>query len=106
MSEEESQKMQDFVEKTKKSSQEEQILKISGIMYVDELNWTVWINGAPYLEAGQYDGFSIDEVTSNEVTITKQDGTTTVMGVSSEYPEEDTDEKSKIPKEKSSKNND
>ncbi|MDR2075019.1 MAG: hypothetical protein LBP31_02245 [Holosporales bacterium] len=97
MNEEESKKMREFVDKVKKSqkhSQNAQSLDVSGIMYVDELHWTIWINGVPYYQAGQYDGFSIDVVTENEVTITKQDGTTITMEVSSDCREDNNEKPS------------
>jgi hypothetical protein len=97
MDEEESKKMKEFVDKSgklQKHLQDSQNLDISGIVYVDELHWTVWINGIPYYQAGQYDNFSIDVVTENEVTITKQDGTTIAMAVSSDCREDNNEKTS------------
>ena len=56
-------------------------LKLSGIFFVDEQNWTVWIDGNPYSEIGQHENFSIDEVSESEVTITTSDGDTSILSV-------------------------
>lgn len=47
--------------------------KLSGICYLSQHSWTVWINGQTYNKIGQYTDFSIDEVTSDSVTITTLD---------------------------------
>lgn len=57
-------------------------IKLSGIFFIDESNWTVWINGKAYSAVGQQGDFSIDEVSENEVTITTSDGNTIKLSVS------------------------
>lgn len=49
-------------------------LKLSGIFFIDESNWTIWLNGTSYSEAGQHGNFSIDEVSESEVAITLSTG--------------------------------
>jgi hypothetical protein len=49
--------------------------KISGIFYINEDNWTVWINGIEYSTIGQHRHFSIDSVTESDVSLTLNDGT-------------------------------
>lgn len=56
-------------------------LKLSGIFFIDEQNWTVWIDGNPYSEIGQHENFSIDEVSESEVIITTSDGDTSILSV-------------------------
>ncbi len=56
-------------------------LKLSGIFFVDEQNWTIWINSKPYSEIGQHEDFSIDEVSESEVTITTSDGDAIILSV-------------------------
>ena len=56
--------------------------KLSGIFFIDEANWTIWLNGKAYSAIGQQGDFSIDEVSENEVTITNSDGNTIKLSVS------------------------
>jgi hypothetical protein len=51
------------------------IFNVSGILYMCEDNWTVWIDGVAYSTIGQQNGFSIDAVTENMVSLTLNDGT-------------------------------
>ena len=44
--------------------------KLSGICYLSQDNWIVWINGKAYSKIGQYNHFSIDDVSRDSVTIT------------------------------------
>jgi hypothetical protein len=55
--------------------------KLSGILYVNEDNWTVWIDDIPYSSIGQKDEFSIDEVTEDSVSLTMRDGATINISV-------------------------
>ena len=48
-------------------------LKLSGIFFIDDQNWTIWLNNTAYSEYGQYENFSIDDVSEFEVTITNSD---------------------------------
>lgn len=57
-------------------------LILSGIFYIDEEHWTIWINNNQYTSIGQNDDFSIDEVTEDSVTITLLDGQTIILTVS------------------------
>lgn len=56
-------------------------MKLSGIFFMDESNWVVWINGKAYSTIGQQGNFSIDEVSESDVTITMSDGKTIVLSV-------------------------
>ena len=51
------------------------VYKLSGILFVNVHNWTVWINDKPYHSTGQYKDFFINAVSSNSVLITCKDGT-------------------------------
>jgi hypothetical protein len=55
--------------------------KISGIFYVDENTWTVWINGEAYSTIGQQKDFSIDGVNEDFITLTLNDGKTITMPI-------------------------
>lgn len=55
--------------------------KLSGIFFIDEMNWTIWLNGIPYSDAGQHGNFSIDEVSETEVVITRADGESLTLSV-------------------------
>jgi hypothetical protein len=50
--------------------------KISGIFFVDDSTWTVWIDNVPYSSIGQKEEFSIDEVSEEKVVLTTNDGFT------------------------------
>ena len=65
----------------KSDSNEDVTFKLSGIFFIDEMNWTIWLNGMPYSEAGQHGNFSIDEVSETEVIITTSSGETFVLSV-------------------------
>ncbi|MDR1609431.1 MAG: hypothetical protein LBR78_01070 [Holosporales bacterium] len=56
-------------------------VKLSGILYIDEDHWTVWIDDVPYSSIGQKDKFSIDEVTEDGVLLTMEDGSTIIISV-------------------------
>ena len=55
--------------------------KLSGICYSEPNKWTVWINDEPYNKIGQYQHFSIDEVSPDRVTITTNDCKTIHLSV-------------------------
>lgn len=55
--------------------------KVSGIFFIDELNWTAWINDEVYSSIGQKGDFSIDEVSENSVILTTSDGDTIEISV-------------------------
>ncbi len=63
-------KCQDKSLKTNKKT----VYKLSGILFVNAHNWTVWINNKPYHSIGQYNDFFINAVSSNSVLITCKDG--------------------------------
>ncbi|MDR2458759.1 MAG: hypothetical protein LBD43_01540 [Holosporales bacterium] len=81
MSDEESKLVLRSAKKRKAESHSNGTVKLSGILYIDEDNWTVWIDGMPYSSIGQKDEFSIDEVTEDSVSLTMQDGSTINMSV-------------------------
>jgi hypothetical protein len=56
-------------------------IRLSGILYIDGDNWTVWIDDVPYSSIGQKDDFSIDEVTEDCVLLTMSDGSTISISV-------------------------
>ncbi len=56
-------------------------LKVSGIFFIDESNWTVWINDESYSSIGQKEDFSIDEVSENNVILTTSEGNTLEISV-------------------------
>ena len=56
-------------------------LKVTGIVFIDDLNWIIWINDKPYNSIGEKGEFSIDEVTENSVIITQNDGKTLTLSV-------------------------
>ena len=58
--------------------------KLSGICYMSPDNWIVWINGQAYNKIGQYNHFSIDEVSQDSVTITTSDCKTIHLSVKCE----------------------
>lgn len=61
-------------EKRKKKKIKRRIeYKVSGICYLSQNNWIVWINGKAYSKIGQYSNFSIDAVSKDSVTITTSD---------------------------------
>ena len=55
--------------------------KLSGIFFIDDQNWTVWINDKPYSTIGIHGDFSIDEVNEQYVTVTTSDGDTVTLTV-------------------------
>ena len=57
-------------------------LKLSGIFYMNEDDWTVWINDIAYSTIGQQRDFSIDEVSEESVCLTLSDGKTLQLSVS------------------------
>ncbi|MDR0744382.1 MAG: hypothetical protein LBE97_00265 [Holosporales bacterium] len=65
--------------KTEKKSQT--YLSVSGIFYIDQDNWTVWINDIPYSKVGQYLDFSIDEISESEILLTLNNSETVVLSV-------------------------
>lgn len=56
-------------------------LKLSGIFFIDDDNWTVWINDSAYSSIGQQGDFSIDEVSESEVVLTTKDGNSIHLSV-------------------------
>lgn len=58
--------------------------KLSGICYISQDNWIVWINSQAYNKIGQYNYFSIDEVSQDSVTITTPDCKTIHLSVKCE----------------------
>lgn len=83
MTKEESHNILNFINSRGKNDKKEvENLKLSGIFYMDENNWTVWINNEAYSTIGQQTYFSIDEVSENNVSVTLQDGTTLCLSVS------------------------
>ena len=58
--------------------------KISGIFYVDDENWTVWINDVPYSSIGQQEDFSIDSVSEHYVCLTLNDGSTLNLDITTD----------------------
>jgi hypothetical protein len=59
-----------------KETQDSCDYKVSGILYINDENWTVWINGAPYSRIGQHKNFSIDSVSAEGVSLTLPNGQT------------------------------
>ena len=64
-------------EKTQKHTE----LKLSGIFFIDEQNWTIWLNGVAYSEYVQHENFSIDEVSESKITVTTSDGDILILAV-------------------------
>ncbi|MDR3224323.1 MAG: hypothetical protein LBT03_01925 [Holosporales bacterium] len=84
MDKEESEKvLQVFRDKNKSDTRKNKTHKVSGIFFVEDDNWTVWIDGVPYSSIGQQNEFSIDEVTRDSVSLTMSDGKTIRLSVSS-----------------------
>lgn len=81
MSDEESQKILSFVENNKNKCVDSCEFKLSGIVFIDDLNWVVWINNKPYNSIGEKEDFSLDEVNENNVVITRTDGKTLNLSV-------------------------
>ena len=83
MNDEESHKvlsaLENFEEQNRPSPSKD--LKVTGIFFVDDSNWVVWINDTAYSSVGQKESFSIDEVNENEVIITKTTGETLALSV-------------------------
>ena len=48
--------------------------KLSGILFINPSNWTVWINGKPYHSRGQTNEFTITAVSNHSVLINCNDG--------------------------------
>ncbi|MDR0942679.1 MAG: hypothetical protein LBM19_03665 [Holosporales bacterium] len=69
--------------------------RVSGIFYVNEDNWTVWIDNVPYSSTGQKGDFSIEAVTEKTATLTTQNGSIIELSV-----EQGDDESNKNDKEK------
>lgn len=90
MSKDESKMVQNFLNGNPNSqidNTKEKNFKVSGILYLGEGTWTVWINGVSYSSIGQHEKFSIDSVCENEITLTLRDGTTLVLCISSDEEE-------------------
>lgn len=62
-------------------------LKLRGIFYIDEENWTIWINDISYSTPGKHDLFSIDAVSENSVSLTLSNGSSVVLEVAEEDEE-------------------
>jgi hypothetical protein len=90
MNDEQSASMKKLVEQQQisKNSFTDYTLKITGIFYTNDENWTIWINGTRYSSVGQYDNFSIDKVEEDAVTITFLDGVTKIFNV---FTDDETD---------------
>lgn len=85
MNDEQSKLIMNMINERQNSKQPESRNKpliLSGIFYIDEEHWTIWINNNQYTSIGQNDDFSIDEVTEDSVTITLLDGQTIILTVS------------------------
>ncbi|MBR1479788.1 MAG: hypothetical protein IJ599_02725 [Alphaproteobacteria bacterium] len=54
----------------------EQNYVVSGLLFISNSNWTIWINDVPYFSIGQKNNFSIDEVSESGAIITTPDGRT------------------------------
>ncbi|MDR2667403.1 MAG: hypothetical protein LBB34_04840 [Holosporales bacterium] len=70
-----------ILKKSKNDNSETKALNVSGIFYIDNLNWTIWIDGIPYSSIGQKKDFSIDEVSEDAVVLTMPDGKTIEISV-------------------------
>ena len=82
MSDEDSEKAISLAKRSAESEQHENNpLQLSGIFFVDESNWTVWIGDATYSTLGKYGDFSIDKVTDAAVTVTTSEGNTLELSV-------------------------
>ncbi|MDR3030971.1 MAG: hypothetical protein LBU35_01130 [Holosporales bacterium] len=82
MSEEESKEVFNILNKRQKSPESSlKELFVSGIFYVDETNWTIWINDIPYSSIGQQKDFSIDAVSESGVYLTSLDGSSIFLSV-------------------------
>ena len=79
MSDDESKKILSMLTENKKTASDS--LKVTGIVFIDESNWIVWINNKPYSSIGENGDFSIDEVSECEVVITQNDGKTITLSV-------------------------
>ncbi len=79
MSDDDSKKILSMLKENKKPMSNN--LKVTGIVFIDEANWIVWINNTPYSSIGENGDFSIDEVSESEVVITKNDGKTLTLSV-------------------------
>ncbi len=51
-------------------------IHVSGIFYINEENWTIWINDVPYSSIGQHKDFSIDNVSQHHISLTLNNGDT------------------------------
>ncbi len=66
----------------KQSTNLERPIKLSCVFYLNQENWTIWINNKQYSTIGQNDDFSIDEVNEDSVILTLIDGQTLNLTVS------------------------
>lgn len=55
--------------------------KVTGIVFINNEDWVVWINNKAYSSIGENGEFSIDEVNENTVVITQNDGKTLTLSV-------------------------
>jgi hypothetical protein len=78
---EETSKILKILKINENNNSKRKILNVSGIFYVDNFNWVIWINGTPYSSVGQKRDFSIDEVSENFVVLTMPDGETVEISV-------------------------
>ena len=81
MDDEDSTRALRLAKQTKKEVLKNDELKLSGIFFIDEQNWTVWLNGVAYSEYGQHENFSIDEVSENAIIITTAEGNAITLTV-------------------------
>jgi hypothetical protein len=87
MTKEESEKALSIAKHNNKKSEKHSKHKISGIFFMDDLTWTVWIDNVPYSSVGQKEEFSLDEVSEEKVTLTMNDGTTSEIFVNADSEE-------------------
>lgn len=80
MSEEDSKRILSMLKEGKKLISTNN-LKVTGIVFINDLDWIVWINNKAYNSIGEKGEFSIDEVTENSVIITQNDGKTLILSV-------------------------
>lgn len=80
MSEEDSKRILSMLKEGKKLISTNN-LKVTGIVFINDLDWIVWINNKAYNSIGEKGEFSIDEVTENSVIITQNDGKTLTLSV-------------------------
>ncbi|GHT88787.1 hypothetical protein FACS1894113_2010 [Alphaproteobacteria bacterium] len=81
MNEHESKAVFDMLNGKKEPEKDKKQIVISGIFYVNESEWTVWINNQPYSSLGEKDGFVIEKVTESGVYIELEQGNVAFFSV-------------------------